>query len=457
MPEGDTPLTLKREGDKCLGETFIDRYTAWAATRTDAPRQYHTLNGVVILSAIMAPSAVLPIEYGEIRPNIWTMILAGTTITRKSTTMDMALRVLDDVHPDYLMATDGSPEGLLSELAFRDGKVSLFHRDEITGFIDSAANKEYLAGLLESMTRLYDGRREKRILRRESIEIKEPRFIILSGGIKTRMQEITSLDHIRSGFIPRFLMVSGSTSVAQMREIGPAQSESDEYDPREDVLKELFGIVNFWMPSPTQETVTVGGMKKKVEKKTGGHKMSATPDAWNRIREMQRDAITLGQSSHSPEIFMPMYQRLSDSVIKVSMLLAGSEQRTTILFEDVCSAISYADPWLATATEFAAAVEDQPDYNPWEKKAEKVIRYIEAKHPEPVTRSELMRKFHVRQVHIDDLERTLVSRGQITIKKIMGTGRGKGGSTSKERTEYHSAGGASGLKSDTFRNPDQGT
>lgn len=449
-------LTLTREEDPPARETFIDRYRIWASDRTDAPSQYHTINGVIILSAIMAGQAKLPTEYGEIRPNIWAMILAGTTITRKSTTMDMALRVLDDVHPDYLMATDGSPEGLLSELAFRDGKVSLFHRDEITGFIDSAANKDYLAGLLETLTRLYDGRREKRILRRESIEIKEPRFIILSGGIKSRMQEITSVEHIRSGFIPRFLMVSGTTTVEQMREIGPPASESTGHDPREDLLKELFDIINYWLPQTTTETVTIGGMKKKVEKKPQNFTMHATREAWDRIRQMQRDALELGQGSFSPETYMPMYQRLGDSVVKVAILLAGAESRSEITLEDVCTAISYSDEWLTTATDFASAVESQPDFNPWEKKVQKIVRYIKAqalqKPPEDVTRSDIMRKFHVRTAHIDDIERTMKERGTIEIVRVPGKRAKDGNKALKSATVYRLVNGYDdSIRDDTLR------
>jgi hypothetical protein len=50
------------------------------------------------------------------------------------------------------MGTDGSPEGILTELQARDGKASLFHRDEITGFIEAATKKEYNAGMLQSLT-----------------------------------------------------------------------------------------------------------------------------------------------------------------------------------------------------------------------------------------------------------------------------------------------------------------
>jgi hypothetical protein len=451
--EREKELTLRRESDKCLGETFLDRYTAWAHTRTDAPIQYHTLGAVVILSTLMSPQAVLPMSHGELRPNIWVMILAGTTITRKSTSMDMVMTMLNDCNDDYLMATDGSPEGILTELAFRDGKVSLFHRDEITGFIENARNRDYMAGLLETFTRLYDGRREKRILRREAIEIKAPRFVILCGGIRTRMQQITGIELIRSGFIPRFLIVSGSTSVDEMKEIGPPPTSESTEDPREIILKELLEISQFWSPVPNKKKVTIAGLTKIVEEKPKDLTMSATPQAWERIRQMQRDAIKLGESSHSPEIFLPMYQRLGYSILKISMMLCGAERRTQITFKDVCTAIAYSDIWLRTATEFAQAVEDEPDIGPWEKKAQKVISYIRAFHPLPVTRSEVMRRFHVQKQHIQNLEDTLVARGEIRVTMIdIGRTKKDGSKTvsGKARTEYSLTGKAA-IRDETYR------
>jgi hypothetical protein len=429
---------LRRDEDPEPKETFLDRYSQWAATRTDAPVQYHITTGVVILSAIMAPHAVLPTSFAEIRPNIWAMILAGTTTTRKSTSMDMALRVLDDVHPDYLMGTDVSPEGMLSELSFRDGKVSLLHRDEITGFIDAARSRDYLSGLLESMTRLYDGRREKRILRRETIDVKDPRFIVLCGGIKSKMQQIITTEHIQSGFIPRFIIVSGSTTSDQMRPIGPpAKDSKGEYDPREDILKELFDIGAFWMPTKKVEVKDFGGLKKKVDNSKVKMEMSATPKAWERIRQLQNDATKLGEKSVSPDVYTPIYTRLGDSVVKIAMLLTGADQRTTIEYEDVCQAISYSDMWLNSAQEFAQGVEEQPDFNQWEKKLKKIVTYIAQRYREnkTTTRSDIMRRFHVKSRDIEDIEKTLKERDQIILKPVV-IGKRSDGKANRTATAY---------------------
>jgi hypothetical protein len=427
-----------------LPETFIDRYRNWGSSVTDAPSQYHTLNAVVILSTIMCPYTSLKTSYGEIRPNIWTMILAGTTVTRKSTTMDMAKAVLNDIGIDYLMGTDGSPEGILGEMQDRDGTVSMFHRDEITGWIEQASKKDYMSGLLESFTRMYDGQEESRVLRSGKMTVKKPRLVILSGGIKTRMTELITMDHIRSGFIPRFIMVSGTTSPDQIRPIGPPPASLTTEDPRDAILSELQNLCAFWIQEAKATTVTVAGMQKQIVSKPEPREMTATPDAWTRIRQLKDDAILMGEATTSQELYTPILDRLSNSIIKVAMLLAGARESCIVDYTDVVQAVRYSQEWLASAMDFAQRVEEAPDMNPWEKKADKIVKYIQKAHPEPVTRSQIMRQFHVRTKDIQDVEHTLIARGHVKVTNVPSVGK-----TSRSRVEYTVGDTASNAESET--------
>lgn len=431
-------ITFKRKGDSEPQETFIDRYVEYGWSVTDAPRQYHVAGGAVILSAIICPQVTLPAQHTKIRPNLWAMILAGTTVTRKSTSMDLAMRTLGEVLPtdDFLMGTEGSPEGILTELQDRDGKASIFHRDEITGFIDAAVRKEYNAGILQSLTSLYDGRQEKRTLRSGTITVKKPRLILWCGGIKTQMQEAVTIEHIRSGFLPRFIIVSGTTSSDQLRPIGPPVDLDASEGLKAKIVDELYHIVDFWMPKPKVQIMSLGATTTRRTVIQGEREMSATSEAWDRIRLLQYDAVKLGENSSSPEVYMPMYIRLADSILKIAMLLAGARRSLVLERDDVCQAIRLSDIFLDSATDFARGVEQAPDMNPWEKKADKILRFIKDKHPTPVTRSQMMRQFHVKAKDVQDVEQTLILRGQI--KLSTGRGIGKNGTrSSREQVEYH--------------------
>lgn len=431
-------ITFRRGGDSEPRETFVDRYVEYGWSVTDAPRQYHVAGGVIILSAIMTPHVTLPAQHAKIRPNLWAMILAGTTVTRKSTSMDLAMSTLGEVlsPDDYLMGTDGSQEGILTELQQRDGKTSIFHRDEITGFIEATVKKEYMAGMLQSLTSLYDCRQEKRTLRSGTIDVKKPRLIIWCGGIKTQMQEAVSVEHIRSGFLPRFIIVSGTTSSDQLRPIGPPQDFNPSEDIKAQIVEELYQIVDFWQPKPTVKKMSLGSTTTQRTVIQGEREMTATPEAWRRIQLLSNDAVKMGENSSDPMIYTPMYVRLSNSILKIAILLAGARQSLTIEFDDVCQAIRMGDLFLASATDFARGVEQAPDINPWEKKVDKILEFMKQMRPKPLTRREMMQRFHVRSKDLVDVETTLVQRGHIKISTRKGV-MPNGSTSTRQRVEYY--------------------
>lgn len=408
-----------------LPRTFIDRYSEWANTLTDAPIQYHRATGVSILSTVMTPYISLPTSFGIIVPNIWIMVLAGTTMTRKSTSLDIARRLMDDVLEDYMLATDGSPEGLLTEMSYRDGKISVFHRDEVTGFMEAAAGRDYMSGLLQSFTRLYDGQPETRILRREKIEIKKPYLLFMAGGIKSQMEEIVSMEHIRSGFLPRFIFVTGSTTRDQVRPIDFPDDDFPVDDgnfetARDKILNELWGIHQHYSNPPddggdSNAVIKIAGITK-VKAPVQTHKrMRVTPEFKVRVRQLNDDAMELGERSSEPELYTPLYQRLANSVIKVSMLLAGAEFRDTITVTDLQKAISLSQEWIDTVTGFASSIEQRPEMDRWEKKADKIVSWVKSQDPTPITQTQIMQKFRLRKRDIGDIEATLMARGAIEI------------------------------------------
>jgi Protein of unknown function (DUF3987) len=408
-----------------LPRTFIDAYAEWANTLTDAPIQYHKAIGASILSTVMTPHISLRTSFGVFVPNIWIMILAGTTLTRKSTSLDIARRLLDDVMDDYLLATDGSPEGLLTELGVRDGKISLFHRDEITGFMSAVIHKEYMSGILEGFTRLYDGQPETRMLRREKIEIKNPYLVIMSGGIKSRMEEIVGMEHIRSGFLPRFIFVTGTTTPDQMRPIGPPSDEEimpllGKESPHDRMVSALWKINRFYNePEKTEEdapVIKIAGITKLTATPKPKHvRLQGTPEFWQRLQQLEADSRLLGAQSSDPNLYGPLYDRLKNSILKVAILLCGAELHDKITEEDLQKAIYLGEEWLETVTDFALAIEQQPHLNEWEKRCEKIAVWIKAQHPTSHTQTEVMQKFRIRKRDINDIEETLMARKMVLI------------------------------------------
>src|SRR6266567_3070663 len=211
LPPGDE-LSLITDIERSVvehsGQSIIDRYVAWAKSVGDAAEQYHVATAFVCLSSLLCGSIQLPTSYGTIVPNLWFMILADTTLTRKSTAMELGMDIVMDIDDTVLMATDGSIEGLMTALQARKGMPSVFLRDEFTGLMQQMTKKDYLAGMPEFFTKLYDGKDQKRLLRKEEIIIRKPRFILFAGGIKSKMTRLLTNEHVDSGFLPRFIIVT---------------------------------------------------------------------------------------------------------------------------------------------------------------------------------------------------------------------------------------------------------
>lgn len=428
MDRGTTIPSLYRSDDlprESLPETFVDRYTEWASLCTDAPVQYHRVHGMMILSAAISPYRAFEAGYGKVKPNIWSMILAGTTMTRKTTSMKLALSILKQCVPDFMMGTDGSPEGFFAEIAGRKGKVSMFHRDEISEWIEVITKREYMSGILGSFMKFYDGQEEKKVLRSATYTIEDPNFIVMSGGIQGKMEELIDLNHIRSGFIPRFIIVIGQTTLEQMTPIGPPKGDSDGRDERERVVEELYKIVEQVKPHTAQNTNINFGNVIAIPKATPNlvKVLPLTDEAWARVQRLERDGYVESELTGNKDLFDPMFQRMVTTIIKCSVLLAASRGSETVELTDVLCSIAYSDEWVEGMMKFCKAIELRPSLTVWERKIFDVIRFLKENNPMPVTRSEVMRKFHLGKKQMDEIEATLEDRQYIKISTSLSNGK----------------------------------
>src|SRR3990172_8775230 len=262
-------------------ETFVERYINWATSLTDAAPQYHQAGAFIILSSIVAGAVQLPTSFGNIRPNMWFMLLADTTLTRKTTAMDIGMDLLYEINPDAIMANDGSAEGILTALKSRARRPSIYLRDEFTGLLQAIAHKEYMAGMAEHFTKLYDGKSIKRLLRKEEIIVNDPVFIIFAGGIKTKTQNLLTEEHINSGFIPRFVFLTAVADPTRVRPVGPPAVVNLE--DKQKIKDELFDIYDFFN---RERLILMPDGKTQAHIKPD-FDARMTPQAWARYNKLE--------------------------------------------------------------------------------------------------------------------------------------------------------------------------
>lgn len=390
-------------------DTFIERYITWATSLGDAAPQYHQAGAFMILSCVLAGTVRLPTSFGTIMPNLWFMLLADTTLTRKSTAMDVATALLDEVDDEILLATDGSLEGLMQSLEIRPGKPSLFLRDEISGLIEAMSRKDYLAGMAEALTKLYDGKTMKRVLKRETVTVREPCLLFFGGGIKTRVQALLTLDHVASGFVPRFIFLTAESDVSKLQPLGPPTEQNLE--ERFELLQEVAELREKYVQN---EEVIIKGKLVGVNSKQWMARL--TEEAWTRYNQLEALLLYAGVNSDQPDIMTPVFDRLAKSMLKAAVLIAASRSHqngeVVVTIRDLLHAIKYGQGWRDYATEIVNGIGRSAN----EVQLQRIFKTIQ-RHP-GCPRSRLMQWYHLEARQAEIIFTTLEQRGLIIATRM---------------------------------------
>lgn len=406
-----TPDEEKLAGEQ---EGFVEEYIEWASSLGDAATQYHQAGAFTILSALLSGRVTLPTSYGPVVPNLWFMILGDTTLTRKSTAMDIATDLLADVDPDAILATDGSVEGLMQGLSTRPRRPSIFLRDEFSGLLEMITKKDYYAGMAEVLTKLYDGKLQKRILRKEEITVRDPILLILAGGIRNRVQGLLTHEHVSSGFIPRFIFVTAESDTSRLRPLGPPTVK--DLGNRDILIRRMEGMVEHYGESRAVHIKALG-QRLQEEKRV---RAELTPEAWGRYNLLEQDLLESGLDSEKPELMTPLFDRLAKNTLKAAVLIAAARQvggeGVTVELIDILHAIRYAKQWRAYSIEIVNGI----GKTTYERDLERILGAI-IKRP-GISRAALMQSYHLTAQQANQAFDTLMQRGQVSMTRTE-TGR----------------------------------
>lgn len=411
--DGWTLPSLVSQEEIPKNPTFVEDYVGWATAQTDAPAVYHQLSACIILSALLAKTVRIPTSMGTIRPNLWGMILADTTLTRKTTAMDMACDLLEEVLQDVVVATDGSVEGLLSALSMRNGEPSMFKRDEFTGLMEQMVRKDYMSGMLEMFTQLYDGKNIKRVLKKETINVSHPLFLMFTGGIKEKMQHVLNHEHIASGFIPRFIVVSAESDISKIRPLGRRQDSAVQ--GRNALLKTLRILKERYYDDIALKTEAGTTLMTAPEVNA-----ELTDDAWILYNKLEHMLVEAGIRAELKEYMTPVLDRMAKSLLKLACILAAIRQipehsKIIVTVEDINRSAGMIQEWANHTVELVASV----GMSATEKTLQRCLEYI--RRNEGCMRSDLMRSFRLSAMEMEATQKTLEMRGLVNVEK-----KGKG-------------------------------
>jgi len=174
----DEPPTLSRKVEAKLPD-WLARYINWSGTTgNQTPLAFHQAAGLWLLATAVGRRLYGESPWGiRIYPNLYMMLVAGTTFYRKSTAYKLAESVARAAIPHMLMPTPGSPERFQEALAGRmptnfdklpkaqqerltKGQPFAAQRgllkDEVSGLFGAINKRDYMVGMKDLLMELYD-------------------------------------------------------------------------------------------------------------------------------------------------------------------------------------------------------------------------------------------------------------------------------------------------------------
>jgi hypothetical protein len=350
-----------------VGRGWLNEYVRWAMRSAPAsPEIFHEAMGLWLLASVSTRRVALPVSGEMIYPNLYILIVAKTSLYRKSTAMKQVRRLLEAAGMSPLrLPEDATPEALFDELSGIkpsnfDGLPETTKRDWLRGravaaqrtiLKDEASSifanlrKDYNAGLSELLLQGYDtdgGRLQKLLKGRGLVTLNDMCLSFLGATTPVMMAKYMTNEEVENGFMARFAVVTPE---------GPPvyQEGGDATGVPAALVDRVRAIFNEVLPwhggkqpagaSEYGEVISPPVMTAKAE-----------PKAMRRLLDYRK---ALGFDMLEREIIgedkSASYSRLPTMAIKIALSLAMSEtaagQTVTVHEAHALAAILIAERW----------------------------------------------------------------------------------------------------------------
>lgn len=404
----DTNVKILNDNERAMiahEKTLVDRYAAHAATRV--PKQnlpYDTMNGWTLLSAWASTIGYIPRRNGKEGLNIFAMILGDTT-SGKSAARKLLMTALKELFladPGFNIGGNPSPSALGKKLLERDGKVSLFNKDEAHGAMKSWISADWTSGLLEAMADLYDGKVDAQLRTSDweaSGKSAETHFIMHLQATPKAMIELLNKDLFLSGFLARFVWGLGWPREVTYDSMAEEDAIGDE-------------VVTGFDPYSRQLSAELTIAKRRVQGKADADYMAVRIDslASKRIQDAKWQLNAMFEKDPNFEILQPALVRMGVMIRKAASMLALSEGRNLIVLRDILLALKAAEEW----TSNLAKVAQQIVASDWQRETDAVESYIRSRPDSEERKERVLRQFkHVEGPKLEMYIQSLINQGRI--------------------------------------------
>jgi hypothetical protein len=331
--------------------TFIEDYVEWVRSRSPRSAEvYQRTLALVVLSSVYGSWAYIRPQWGKMSLNLWCILAGDTTSTRKTTAKSLALNLIRSWEAraglKIEIGSDTTSEGLTKLLSDRDGLVSLFHRDEFHGFIKEMFTKNYLSGMMEYFTALYDGEVPQTIRATTGTsndKIVTTIFNFIAMGIPGDISKILNTSNFASGFLPRFLWVVADTPDWEPDHEGVVQIVED------DSWKGNLDEVGMAFRNDFE-------LARRKWNSTSPKQIVFTDDAWQRWNQWKIDSKRFIMGVPNEKILEPARDRMSYSILKASALLAIHDRSEMVTMEHLLPILAQSELWFRDLIKMANSI-----------------------------------------------------------------------------------------------------
>lgn len=377
---GELGLLSEREREMIREyPNFIDRYIMAAQEILAEPNMpLHYVNAWVGLSSIVGDRADIYLTKGRVPLSLWGMPLAGSAAGKgdaKGLMKGMIGAGRRGGFKDVNAGGNASAEGLSDFISEREGRVSLFNKDESSALLQNMhVDSTYEAKMMTLALDLYDGE-SSRSLRvgnaKDGVgdDVRTTFNMWLQTTWGGAVEALTSKD-IDTGFVGRFIIAIGDS--ARITEDSLRLKFASEYQVStggvHPMLKSLADGINNVVGSVKNMTIT------------------CDDDVMDRYVQMRKVVYSFVREHPMRGQVQGVMLRVTENVFKGAALLAVSEGRSKVEMADLLIAIKSGQYWVRDALRLIDAISTSE----YRKRVDELVRFCDSA---PRTRRAILKHF----------------------------------------------------------------
>ncbi len=338
---------------------FLDKWREinYAGLHPKTPDQYVRINGYALLSAVLGNKVTVmpPGTSRAVFCNLYVLNV-GQTTSGKSEALFVLKRFIKayakKVGYEIFVGSSATSEGLIKALKGYDKRTAMLITEEVSGKFRSWQNSSSMAHAREAELEIYDNYLPKNLRAGDGAGSTENVHLSFSQymmGVDSEVESLLDRGFLRSGYLPRLLIVKGERSIFEVDE----QLSIPQGDP--DKTQDVDPIPDFWADS------FADSIRKNIrwnQGKTGYMVMGFEDDAWVRFLEFRAGLLKFAEAHEDPDVVRPMAIRFAISAQKMMALLAFERAAGKVQMIDVLRVLADCEDFWGWSMDMVRGVSD---------------------------------------------------------------------------------------------------